>query len=481
MSLETEVQKELKSARYVAGILVEDLFKYFRLTQTHGRSNDIFKSVIDRILQAINNFSDEYQSSQIEVIYKGEQIYVNDLRLKPHSRRLHFYRAVIKFLRLRKVAGFRISRDIKKDDLEMALWILTQIQPKNDQSVQESIKLILIKEVSGFEVIPFNFNAESSEIGASQSAELGAVAISLVKRIHEFVEICFFNSKQIDSFAIDPIDFVLLDLASLPEEELLTCYRYFQERKSERHLTYFVTNVAVLLAAWGRALHLPIGVISELAGAALAHGKLFVLRNEINMSSVNANERGLLLEMDSILERAWRLTDLQKLSQWEWSIAFGKDGVYKSNLGSCYSHFFSRLIRIASWYGHKIHFLPNRSPLLPDEAMTALIQAENEFDNTLLKLFVNWMGIYPVGTLVELQSGEVAQIFSAGSDPLRFRRPVVSLLRDVDGNFLKRPLLLDLSDINDKLGIYKKSIKRSLKQGEIEIPEALLRLSPIGF
>ncbi|MGA0162862.1 MAG: hypothetical protein ACO3LE_01240 [Bdellovibrionota bacterium] len=481
MSSELEVQKESKSARYVAGILVEDLFKYFRLTQTHGRSNDIFKNVIDRVLQAIDDFPDESPSNQLEVIYKGEQIYVNDLRLKPHSRRLHFYRAVIKFLKSRRIAGFRITRDIKKEDLEAALWILSQIEPRNDQSVQEAIKSILTKRILGFEVIPFNSEAESADNTAIHSSELGTVAISLVKRIHEFVEICFFNSKQIDSFSIDPIDLVLVDLASLPEEELLACYRHFQERKSERYLTYFVTNVAVLLAAWGRALQLPIGVIAELAGAALAHGKLFVLRNEINMNSVSADERGMLLEMDSILERAWKLTDLQRLSQWEWSISFAKDGGYKSNLSSCYSHFFSRLIRIASWYGHKIHFLPNRSPLLPDEAMTSLIQTENEFDVTLLKLFVNWMGIYPVGTLVELQSGELAQIFSAGSDPLRFRRPIVSLLRDVDGNFLKRPLLLDLSDINDKLGVYKKSIKRSLKQGEVEIPEALLRLSPIGF
>lgn len=481
MSIEVEAQAEIKSARYLAGVLVEDLFKYFRLTQTHGRSNDIFKSVLDRILRAVDSFPDDSLSQQIEVLYKGEQIYVNDLRLKPHSRRLHFYRAVIKFLRLRRIAGFRITRDIKLEDLEFALWILSQIEPRNDQSVLEAIKSILVKGILSFEVIPFKSDAETAESATTQSPELGAVAISLVKRIHEFVEICFFNSTQVDSFSIDPIDLVLVDLASLPEEELLACYRYFQERKSDRYLTYFVTNVAVLLAAWGRALQLPIGVIAEVAGAALAHGKLFVLRNDITMNSASADERVALLGMDSRLERVWKLTDLQRLSQWEWSVPFGEDGVYKSNLHSCYLHFFSRLIRIASWYGQKVHFLPNRSPLLPDEAMTALIQAEREFDNTLLKLFVNWMGIYPVGTLVELQSGELAQIFSAGSDPLRFRRPIVSLLRDVDGNFLKRPILLDLSDINDKLGVYKKSIKRSLKQGEIEIPEAFLRLSPIGF
>ena len=481
MSLDVQGQKEVKSPRYLAGVLVEDLFKYFRLTQTHGRSNDIFKSVMDRILQAINEFLDEISTHQIEVVYKGEQIYVNDLRLKPHSIRLHFYRAVIKFLKLRRVAGFRIGRNIKREDLEAALWILSQIEPKNDQSVQEAVNAIHLNRIQGFEVMPFKFASESSENSAINSTELGSVAISLVKRIHEFIEICFFNSKQIDSFSIDPIDLVIVDLASLPEEELLACYRYFQEKKSERYLTYFVTNVAVLIAAWGRGLHLPIGVISELAGSALAHGKVFVLRNAITMDRVSDEERSLLLEMDLILKKIWRLTDLQKLSQWEWSISFGKDGGYKSNLSSCYAHFFSRLIRIASSYSQKIHFLPNRSPLLPDEAMASLIETKNEFDTTLLKLFINWMGIYPVGTLVELQSGELAQIFSTGSDPLRFRRPIVSLLRDVDGNFLQRPLLLDLSEINDKLGVYKKCIKRSLRQGEVEVPESLLRLSPIGF
>ncbi len=480
MSEEIQGREENLSPKFLAGLLVEELVRFFKLTQTHGRSNDIFVRIIDQAFEWIGILTPQTQANQVEIVYKGEQIYVNEIRLRPHSRRLHFYRSMLKFFKTRRIFGIRIQGKIQKEDLRVALWVLAQIESANDKSVQEAVKTLHSRRIYGFEIIPFKMTVETDG-GTSNHLEVGATAIGLVKRIHEFIEICFFNANQIESFAVDPIDLVMVDLASLPEEELLASYRYFQERKSERYLTYFVTNVAVLMAAWGRALHLPIGVVSELAGAALAHGKIFTIRNEINMHRVEFSERRRLMEMDSTLRKVWAQTDLQKLSEWEWSIPFDQDGSYQKSSTSCYLHFFSRMIRIGSWYSQKVHFLPNRSPFLPDEAMSALLQTKNEFDPTLLKLFVNWMGIYPVGTLVELQTGEVAQIFSAGSDPMRFRRPIVSILRDLNGDFLPRPILMDLSQINDKLGTYKKGIKRSLKQGEIEVPESLLRLSPIGL
>ena len=45
-----------------------------------------------------------------------------------------------------------------------------------------------------------------------------------------------------------------------------------------------------------------------------------------------------------------------------------------------------------------------------------------------LKVFVNTVGLYPVGTLVRLSSGELAVVVYGGGDAERSTRPVVALL-----------------------------------------------------
>jgi hypothetical protein len=119
--------------------------------------------------------------------------------------------------------------------------------------------------------------------------------------------------------------------------------------------------------------------------------------------------------------------------------------------------------------------------LLPDEAMAQLLKNDRDLDPIFLKLFVNWMGIYPVGTLLQLQSGEVVQVFAAGSDPTRFQRPIVSVLKDAEGQLVQRPYLLDLAEMNEKLGIYKRSIKRSMSLEASGIPESHLRMTPVAL
>jgi hypothetical protein len=91
------------------------------------------------------------------------------------------------------------------------------------------------------------------------------------------------------------------------------------------------------------------------------------------------------------------------------------------------------------------------------------------------------LGVYPLGSLVELSTGEVAQVFAGASDPLKFQRPIVLILKSSDGNALDRPFIFDLSEMNEKLGVYRKSIKRSTTFEAAGLDPQRLRASPIAF
>jgi hypothetical protein len=57
-----------------------------------------------------------------------------------------------------------------------------------------------------------------------------------------------------------------------------------------------------------------------------------------------------------------------------------------------------------------------------------LAGAGTRFDRVLLKVFVNTLGLYPVGTLVRLSTGEVGVVVYGGGEAQRATRPIVALL-----------------------------------------------------
>jgi hypothetical protein len=66
-------------------------------------------------------------------------------------------------------------------------------------------------------------------------------------------------------------------------------------------------------------------------------------------------------------------------------------------------------------------------------------QGNPAFNQTLLKRFVNLMGLFPVGNLVRLSKGEIAVVTAEHpTDPFR---PQVKIIVDMAGDTLEEPLL----------------------------------------
>ena len=147
----------------------------------------------------------------------------------------------------------------------------------------------------------------------------------------------------------------------------------------------------------------------------------------------------------------------------------------------CYQHFFSRMLSIVATFEEMTTYEKSKRVYLPDEALAEMLKQSQSFDPTLLKIFINWLGVYPLGSLVELNTGEVAQVFAGASDPLRFQRPIVLILKSSDGVLLDRPQIFDLSEMNEKLGTYRKSIKRSTDFEAAGLDPEKLRSRLIAF
>ncbi len=81
-----------------------------------------------------------------------------------------------------------------------------------------------------------------------------------------------------------------------------------------------------------------------------------------------------------------------------------------------------------------------------DDAIQMLTQrAVDGTDRAIVKLFIGALGIYPAGTMVTLNTGELGVVLTTPADPLDYVRPSVKILYDADASLLEPPLDVDLA------------------------------------
>ncbi|RMF19360.1 MAG: HD-GYP domain-containing protein, partial [Gammaproteobacteria bacterium] len=93
--------------------------------------------------------------------------------------------------------------------------------------------------------------------------------------------------------------------------------------------------------------------------------------------------------------------------------------------------FHARIAAIADCYDAITSERPYARPVSPSEAVSKLYEWRNvEFQAALVEEFIQAIGIYPAGTLVELTDGRVGIVIQAHAT--RRLKPRVLLLRDAD-------------------------------------------------
>lgn len=109
----------------------------------------------------------------------------------------------------------------------------------------------------------------------------------------------------------------------------------------------------------------------------------------------------------------------------------------------------ARIAAIATTYDEKIYPIDGSEAIAPSAASKYIYeQRGRSFQEELAIEFIECTGLYPLGTLVKLSTGETACVVK--SNPQRRLRPEVMVLRDADGARLEVPARADLAADNGK-------------------------------
>ena len=83
--------------------------------------------------------------------------------------------------------------------------------------------------------------------------------------------------------------------------------------------------------------------------------------------------------------------------------------------------------------------------MLPYQAMRVVMDdgAKGMLDWDLVQAFVKALSIYPVGSYVRLEGGEIARVVR--SQPEMPEKPVIAVIADAQRNVLRTPVEIDLA------------------------------------
>ncbi|MDH5740348.1 MAG: HD domain-containing protein, partial [Nitrospira sp.] len=105
----------------------------------------------------------------------------------------------------------------------------------------------------------------------------------------------------------------------------------------------------------------------------------------------------------------------------------------------------AQIVGIVDFYDGMVSRRGARPAMIPHDAVRQLFLAgeRGQFEKTLVEVMIRSIGVYPVGSLVRLNTGEQAVVI--GANPLQRLKPLVKVTTDPQGGSYATPIEIDLA------------------------------------
>lgn len=245
--------------------------------------------------------------------------------------------------------------------------------------------------------------------------------------------------------------------------------------------------VCTLSISFGRYIGLDNQELTELGMGALLHdiGET-KLPDELlsNINEASDEERELLQGHTSI--GAMIMQNLEGVSERVIAIARDHheraDGTgYPRNLRDSEIDVFTKMVSIVDTYDSVTSGVHGKQKISADEALKCIYSwRECLFDSLLVEKFIQCIGIYPLGSVVELRSGQIGIVISSQPEMRLF--PKVMLILDVHGNPIEPPKMMNLALFRDRVETHDFEVKWLVNADDydIDVRKFILRELAIG-
>ncbi len=457
------------------GEVILRFHRLFKGATLYDRNN----SNIERLAQECQMLVNALIKSESHVVLKivRDNYFFNSIRIPVKADKYSIFKSFSQELARRCIGELEFTEEIKKEALKDFVFLLAKLEEKNESNylyVRQQLELLGIHKVS-VDKLEFFRDEDLYVDSAKQKRQSKAVyfkAINLVREVVEGVKhqkmVNVRKAKHLMQSAVNSImqdDSALLGLATI--------------KNYDEYTFNHSVNVAIYAIALGQRIGIPKKHLSHLGMAGLFHdiGKTRIPKEVLNKTGNLSPQEWGLVRYHPVLgaEIIIRLKEWGELSTrmidgtFEHHLKYDLTGYPKLSRKRNVT-LFGKIITLCDFYDALVRPRVYRKfPYISEKILGIMLERSGkDFDPALVKVLINMIGIYPLGTLVFLNTDEMGIVSQTQEDPDLIDRPKVCLLSYKDGEYQKGDVV-DLREIDEETKTYKRSIVKMLDPNEFGI------------
>jgi len=450
----------------------EFLHNFYSLTQNARIHKDNHKLVIEGIENFSRSANRCMQDESLTLKISNDQLFAEDEKLPYNRTTKHLFDNIVRYFDVRGLEGLRFFKATYQAPAKEVLTFVRLLDSSGQQPdpLNWLINGLNTKNIKWVEVIKKSAKPKDDEDSSykdkarrrERARKDYTYTMASMKEVAQKIS----GKGQV---GIRKTVRVVQDMATnlIEDDEVYSAISTLRE--FDDYIFTHSVNVAILSMCLGRRLNLSRRALARLGICALFHdlGKVEIPFEVLNKPKGQLDNSELKMMEDHSLNSAKLIVRLKASSEskakmllppFEHHLKYNLSGYPHVNWKKSLT-LFGRIIAITDAYDSLTSSrISQKSVLSPDRALGLMFdRAGKDFDPILIKIFINILGIYPVGTLLKLDTGELALVVSSARKK-GAKRPLVCVLeKDIDGSYQKGETF-DLDERDPETGNYAKEI-----------------------
>ena len=397
-------------------------------------------------------------ASAVVVGFIGDDVVVNDTRLGKGSASLTGF---VRGLRDREIEKITFHNGVTPDEIKTFLAVLAERRSK--EAVDERLAAKGVRRVA---IGKLAIEDTPTDVGIEAARRVYGTAVNEAQTLWEQAQA---GDKPDPNTARKIID----SLANIVTQDRTSLMALTALKKYDNYTFTHMVNVTSLAMAQARALNLEGPLLREFGFAALMHdiGKVNTPLEVLNKPGKLTNEEFKVMKQHvvdgaHILRRTPEMPALAPIVAFEHHLKQDLSG-YPENIGHRQLNLCTMIVSIADVFDALRSNRPYREGLATARIKSIMGEKENPaFNQVLLRRFVNLMGMFPIGTIVRLNTEEVGVVTAEHpEDPFR---PQVKILFGARGDRIEEAFLANTWE-RDSRGEFPRAVVESVDPDSVEL------------
>ncbi len=475
---ESEHQGDQSHTKLLGPDLIHHLFTASKTIQVHQLNNRAVQRVLSELAEIVRSLIQQEGRAALRV--SAGFLYINGVRISVDPQGYGPFLYLIDEMKKRRVESLEFHPGFDEEELGRFLKMFYEVDESED-AFDQLTERMRDEDIRNLEVSPWvererhlrDAKTPAKDVRA-ESNKVFFRTVRLMKEVlHAIEEKHVIQVKKAKRLTQQMTDIIKTDEAILLG---LTSIKHFDEYTFAHSV-----NVCILSMLTGDRLRLYKQDVARLGLAALFHdiGKVHIPSAILRSTTTLSDREWELMKYHTFfgMKELSRVKALREVSDamfvaLQHHIHYDMNG-YPQKPGGWDLPLFARIVTVADYYDAMTSPRSYRKiPVTPDKALRFILMKSGKiFDPLIVKVFIQAMGIYPIGTIVELDTGEKAVVIKQNAECRYIHRPTVQILTSSSSEPAPESPgpLVDLTERSAGEYRFRRSIVRALYDEEAGI------------